>query len=105
MPENLENSAVVTGLKKVSFHSNPKERECQRRLKLPHNWTHFTPSQSNAQNSQRQASTVNEPVNLQMLKLDLDFCFIDYAKARGSQQTLQNSERDGNTTPPDLPLE
>ena len=30
------------------------------------------------------------------------FCFIDYAKARGSQQTLQNSERDGNTTPPDL---
>ena len=25
MPENLENSAVVTGLEKVSFHSNPKE--------------------------------------------------------------------------------
>ena len=28
MPENLENSAVVTGLEKVSFHSNPKERQC-----------------------------------------------------------------------------
>ena len=32
LPENLENSAVVTGLEKVSFHSNPKERQCQRML-------------------------------------------------------------------------
>ena len=37
MPANLENSAVVTGLEKVSFHSNPKERQCQRMLKLLHN--------------------------------------------------------------------
>ena len=31
MPENLENSAVATGLEKVSFHSNPKggnAKEC-----------------------------------------------------------------------------
>ena len=35
MSANLENSAVVTGLEKVSFHSNPKERQCQRMLKLP----------------------------------------------------------------------
>ena len=28
MPANLENSAVATRLKKVSFHSNPKERQC-----------------------------------------------------------------------------
>ena len=34
MPENLENSAEATGLEKVSFHSNPKERQCQRILKL-----------------------------------------------------------------------
>ena len=26
MPANLENSAVATGLEKVSFHSNPKEK-------------------------------------------------------------------------------
>ena len=32
MPENLETSAVATGLEKVRFHSNPKERQCQ---KLP----------------------------------------------------------------------
>ena len=36
---NLENSAVAIGLEKVSFHSNPKERQCQRMLKLPHNCT------------------------------------------------------------------
>ena len=35
MPANLENSTVATGLEKVSFHSNPKERKCQRMLKLP----------------------------------------------------------------------
>ena len=29
MPANLENSEVATGLEKVSFHSNPKERQCQ----------------------------------------------------------------------------
>ena len=39
---NLENSAVATGLEKVHFHSNPKERQCQRMLKLPHNCTHLT---------------------------------------------------------------
>ena len=42
MPANLENSAVATGLEKVSFHSNPKERQCQRMLKLRQNCTHLT---------------------------------------------------------------
>ena len=42
MPANMENSAVATGLEKVSFHSNPKERQCQRMLKLLHNCTHHT---------------------------------------------------------------
>ena len=42
MPANLENSAVATGLEKVSFHSNPKERQCQRNLKLLHNFMHLT---------------------------------------------------------------
>ena len=37
MPANLENSAVAIGLEKVSFHSNPKERQCQRTLKLLQN--------------------------------------------------------------------
>ena len=42
MSTNLENSAVVTGLEKVSFHFKPKDGQCQRMLKLPHNCTHFT---------------------------------------------------------------
>ena len=36
------------------------------------------------------------------------FCFIDYAKAFecvDHKKTVENSERDGNTRPPDLPLE
>ena len=41
-PANLENSAVTTGLEKVSFHSNPKERQSERMLKLPLNCTHLT---------------------------------------------------------------
>ena len=108
MSVNLENSTVATGLEKGSFHSNHKERWCQRMLKLPHNCTHLTHEQSNAQNSSSQASTVSTgTMNFQMFKLDLEraeepeiklptssgslkkqelqkniyFCFIDSAKA------------------------
>ena len=42
MPANLENSAVVPGLEKVNFHSNPQKRQCQTMLKLLHNCTHLT---------------------------------------------------------------
>ena len=42
MPANLENSSVATGLEKFSFHSNSKERQCQRMLRLLHNCTHLT---------------------------------------------------------------
>ena len=37
---NLENSSVAVGLEKISFHSNPKERQCQRMFKLLHNYIH-----------------------------------------------------------------
>ena len=37
MPATLKNT-VATGLEKVGFHSSPKERQCQRMLKLPHNF-------------------------------------------------------------------
>ena len=38
---------------------------------------------------------------------NIDFCFVDYAKAFDcvDHNKLENSERDGNTRPPDLPLE
>ena len=42
MSAKVENSAVATGLAKVSFYSNPKERQPQRMLKLLHSCTNFT---------------------------------------------------------------
>ena len=42
MPANLENSAMATGLEKVSFGPNPQKRQCRRTFKLPHNCTHLT---------------------------------------------------------------
>ena len=41
MPANLENAAVATGLEKVSFHPNPKERQCQRMLIKGHHLMPF----------------------------------------------------------------
>ena len=38
----IGNSAVATGVEKVSFHSNPKEGQYQRIFKLLYNCTHFT---------------------------------------------------------------
>ena len=38
---NCENSAVATGLEKISFHSNAKEGQFQRIFKVPDNCTHF----------------------------------------------------------------
>ena len=35
------NSAVATGLEKVSFHFNPNEGQCQRMFKLSHDCSHF----------------------------------------------------------------
>ena len=131
MQAHLENLAVATGLEKLSFHSNPKERQCQRMFKLPHNYTHLTRQQSNAQNSPSQASTVHElrasrcsswiqkrqrnkrsNCNIcWIIEKSREFwkniCFIDYAKAFDcvDHNKLENSSRDGNTRPPDLPPE
>ena len=59
--KQTNNSAVATGLKKVNFHSNPKEGQCQRMFKLPHNCAHFTCQQDKVQNPSSQASTECEP--------------------------------------------
>ena len=39
--QRIWTTAVATGQEKVNFHSNPKERQCQRMLKLLHNCTHL----------------------------------------------------------------
>ena len=71
MSANLENSAVATVLEKVSFHSNPKERQCQRMFKLLHNCIHLTRQQSNAQNSKPSFNSTRT-MNFQMFKLVLE---------------------------------
>ena len=45
--------------------------------------------------------------NAREFQKNIYFCFIDYTKAFDcrSQQTVKNSSRNGNTRPPDLPLE
>ena len=41
--QQIWKTAVATGLEKVSFHPNPKERQCQRMFKLLHNCNSFHP--------------------------------------------------------------
>ena len=56
--QQIWKTAVATGLEKVSFHSNFKERQCLRMLKLPHSCTHLIHDLTNAQNSPSQASAI-----------------------------------------------
>ena len=75
MTANLENSAVATGLEKVSFHSNPKERQCQRMLKLPHNCTHLKILQARLQ----------QYMNRELLDVQAGF-----RKGRGTRDQIAN---------------
>ena len=132
MSANLENSAVITGLEKVSFHSNPKERQCQRMFKLPHNCTSQA-SRVMLKNLQARLQqyvnhelpdvqagfrkgrgTRDQIANIHWITLkarefqkNIYFCFIDYTKtfACVDHNKLENSSRDGNTRPPYLPPE
>ena len=107
MSANLENSAVTTGLEKVSFHSNPKERQSERMLKLLHNCTHLTcckvmlkilqarlQQYVNCELPDVQASlrkgrgTRDQIANIcwiiekaRQFQKNINFCFIDYVKA------------------------
>ena len=76
MPVNLENSPIAPGLEKVSCHSNPKEGQCRRMFKLPHNCIHFTLQGSNARNPSEFAEVrlqqyINQK-NFQINKLGLE---------------------------------
>ena len=110
MPGNLENSVMATGLENISFHFNPKVKQCQRMYRLLYSCTHFTQYEGNAQNPSSQASIVQEPRTsrcrswtqkrqrnqkskcqhllnhrkskriLKLKKKKIHFCFIDRAK-------------------------
>ena len=133
MPANLENSAVTTGLERSVFIPAPKKgtaKECsnchtiafishaskvmlkilQARLQqyvnreLPDVQAGF----------RKGKGTRDQIANIHWImekarefQKNIYFCFIDYAKAFDcvDHNKLENSERDGNTKPPDLPLE
>ena len=93
MPTNLENSAVATGLEKVSFHSNPKENQCQRMLKLPHNCTHLTCSKVMLKILQ---ARLQQYVNFLMFKLVLEKAEeqeIKLPTSAGSSKKQENSTK------------
>ena len=90
MPASLENSAVATGLEKVSFHSNLKERQCQKMLKLPYNCTqqYMNREIPDVQDGFRKGRETRDLITdicwiteKQEFQKNIYFCFIDYAKA------------------------
>ena len=132
MPANLENSAVATGLEKVRFHSNPKEGQCQRmfkvytialishaskiifkilqiRLQMYLNWE-CPDVQAGFRKGRR---TRDQIANIRWItekarefqKTSTSASLTMLKALCGSQQTVGNSSRDGNTRPPDLPPE
>ena len=82
MPVNLENSAVATGLEKVSFHSNPKERQCQRMLKLPYNCTH--------QHASKVMLKILQARLQQYVNLELPDVQAGFRKGRGARDQIAN---------------
>ena len=82
MSANLENSAVATELEKVSFHSKPKERKCQKMLKLPHNYgtAHLTASKETLKILQARLQ--------QYMNHELPYVQAGFRKGRGTRDQI-----------------
>ena len=133
MPASLENSAVATGLEKVSFHSNPKKGNAKG---CSNYRTVALISHASKVMLKIFQARLQQYVNCELLDVQAGFrkgrgtrdqitnirwiiekarefpkytyfCFIDYAKAFDcvDHNELENSETDGNTRSPNLPLE
>ena len=123
MPANLENSAVTTGLEKDSFHSNPKERQCQRMFKLPSSKVTLKIIQARFQQYvnhelldvqagfRRGRGTRDQIANIRWIiekakefQKNIYFSFIDYTKVFDCVDHNKQWKilRDGNSRPPDL---
>ena len=82
MPANFEKLSKATGLEKVSFHSKPKEGQCQRMFKLSYSCALFTRWQGNAQNP---SSRLQQYMNQQLPDVQAEF-----RKGRGSRGQIVN---------------
>ena len=71
-PANLENSAVAMGLVKVSFHSNSKERQCQRKFKLLYTVALISHASKIMLKIFKRGFSSTWTENFQMYKLDLE---------------------------------
>ena len=133
MSAHLENSAVAAGLEKVSFHSNLKEgnaKECsnyhtialishtsevmlkilQARFQQYMNCElpDIQPGFRKGRGTRDQTANIHCIIKkAREFQKNIYFCFIGYTKAFDyvDQNKLENSERDGNTRPSDLPPE
>ena len=133
MQANLENSAVATGLKRSVFIPIPKKgnaKECSNyhtialishaskvmlkilQARLQQYMNHELPDVQagfrKARKTRDQIANIHWIIEkAREFQKNTYFCFIDYAKAFDcvDHNKLENSERDGNTRPPDLPLE
>ena len=133
MPANLENSAVATGLEKVSFHSNPKEGQCKEhsnygtialishtskvmlkilQARLQQYMNRELPDVQAG--FRRGRETRDQIANIcwiiekaREFQKNIYFCFIDYTKAFDcvDHNELWKILRDRNTKPPELPPE
>ena len=133
MPANLENSAVSTGWERSVFIPIPKKgnaKECSNyhtialishtskvmlkilQARLQQYVNHELPDVQAGFRKGRE--TRDQIANIHWIiekarefQKTIYFCFIDYAKAFDcvDHNKLENSERDGNIRPPDLPLE
>ena len=95
MPANLENSAVATGLEKVSFHSNPKECSNYHTTALISHASKVMLKILQARLQQyvncelpdvqagfrKGRGTRDQIANIREFQKNIYFCFIDYAKA------------------------
>ena len=130
MPANLENSAVDTGLKKVSIHSSPKERQWQRMFdyhtialishaskvilkllqarlqqyvnqELPDVQAEFRKGRGTRDQTANNHQIIEKARKFQK---NIYFCFIDYNKAFDcvDHNKLWKILRGGNTRPPCL---
>ena len=75
---------MATGLEKVSFHSNPKERQCQKVLKLLHNWNHLISHASKVMLKILQAR-LQQYMNQELLDVQAGF-----RKGRGTRDQIGN---------------
>ena len=133
MPANLENSVVATGLEKVNFFPNPKKGNAKERLNyctialishaskvmlkilqarlqqyMNHELTDVQPGFRKGRGTRDQIANICRIIEkAREFQKNIYFCLIDYAKAFDcvDHNKLENSERDENTRPPDLPLE